>query len=91
MSIIQNIENFNAQTMAIVLPCARIWMILSAGATIFEGRINVFSIKLNIIKLSLSLFLAKYSVGNLFLVLADMQFPIQDHYIHMSRYRKGST
>ena len=39
---------------------------------------------------ALSLFLVKYSVLNLFLVLAHMQFPILDHYIHMSRHRKGS-
>ena len=30
---------------------------------------------------ALSLFLVKYSVLNLFLVLACMQFPILDHYI----------
>ena len=40
--------------------------------------------------MKLSLFLAKYSVLNLFLLLVRVQFPIQEHYIHMSRHRKAT-
>ena len=36
------------------------------------------------------LFQVKYSVLNLFLLLVCMQLPIQNHYIHMTRQRKGS-
>ena len=39
---------------------------------------------------SFSLFPVKYSVRKLFLVLAHMQFPILDHYIHMSRHWKAT-
>ena len=42
------------------------------------------------LSLSLSLSLVKYSVLNLFLVLAHMQFPILDHYMHTSRHRKAT-
>ena len=40
MSIIQNIENFNAQIMAMVSPCARIMYDSLAGASIFTGGIH---------------------------------------------------
>ena len=39
---------------------------------------------------SLFLFLVKYSVWNLLVELAHMQFPMQDHYIHTSRHRKAT-
>ena len=88
MSIIQNIENFNAQILAYDIGLCKDFMYdnQSAGATIFEGRIYWILP----VKLSFSLFLVKYSVLNLFLVLAHMQFPILDHYIHMSKHRKWS-
>ena len=55
-----------------------------------EFSLQSFSSKSGHLDLSLFLFLVKYSVGNKFLELAHMQFPIQDHYIHTSRHRKDT-
>ena len=63
------------------------------GASIFTGGIHwTLPKKLNIMKLSLSLSVPWeiFCWKSFFLVLAHMQFPIQDHYIHTSRHRKGS-
>ena len=74
-----------------VLPCARISMIdLSAWVMQFLKGNPCDSPKNWTLWSFLSLFLGKYSVLNLFLVFAHMQFPILDYYIHTSRHRKRS-
>ena len=84
MSIIQNIQNFNAQT---AMTC--FGPSLKRGHAIFS-RGDGLLLKNWTLSSSLSLFLVKYSFLNLFLVLVCMQFLFKCHYIHMSRQRKAS-
>ena len=69
------------------------WKIfLRIGSGLVWGGLNshLNNLDRNICKTFLSLFPVKYSVINLFLLLAHMQFPTIDHYIHMSRHRKAT-
>ena len=71
MSIIQNIENFTTQTA--IFYCT---LDLTRGPTvaILSGEVHISKTE-HYQALSLSLFLVKYSILNLFLVLVHMQFP----------------
>ena len=79
MSIVQNIWEFQCS---------------DTGYWYCPAQVSLCMIDLSLPKTehyeALSLSLVKYSVLNLFLVLAHMKFPILDHYIHMNGHRKRS-